>query len=196
MPDARTPPQILRTRTLHEGWGRFMLATVRLDDGTEAEREIEDHGEGVAVLPYDPDRRTALLVRVLRAPLIHLGVEEPHLLEAPAGIREDEPAPDAARREALEETGVQLDELEGFGAPFSSAGVSTERVHLFLGAYARADRVEAGGGVEAEHENLRVIELPLAELWSRTLAGRIDDLKTVALCLLLHARRPELFAPA
>ena len=170
-----------------------MLATVRLDDGAEVEREIEDHGQAVAVLPYDPDRRVALLVRVLRPPVLHAGGAAAHLLEAPAGILEDEPVEDAARREALEEAGVRLRELEAFGAPFTSAGVSTERLHLFLAAYTRADRIEAGGGLEEEHENIRVRETPLAALYDQVMRGEVNDMKTITLCLLLRARRPELF---
>lgn len=188
-------PAILRTRTLHEGFSTFSVATVRLDDGAEVEREIEDHGQAVAVLPYDPERRTALLVRNLRPPLLHVGLPDGHLLEVPAGILEDEEPADAVRREALEEAGVRLGEVEAFGAPFSTAGVSTERLHLFLAAYSQADRVAEGGGLEEEHENIRVIELPLRELWSRVEAGRLHDLKTVALCAILRARRPDLFEP-
>ncbi len=196
MSDGRaTPPAILRTRRIHEGWSRYLVATVRLEDGAEVEREIEDHGQAVAVLPYDAERRTALLVRVLRPPVLLAGAEDPHLFEAPAGMLEDEAPEAAARREALEEAGVGLGPMESFGSPFTSAGVSTERLHLFLAPYAAADRVESGGGLEEEHENIRVVETPLARLYQQVERGEQNDLKTVALCLLLRARKPELFEP-
>ena len=63
--------EILSLRTIHDGWTRFSLARVRLADGTEAEREIEDHGNSVGVLPYDPERRVATLVRELRVPALY-----------------------------------------------------------------------------------------------------------------------------
>ena len=185
---------LLRTKVIHEGWSTMRLATVRLDDGTEVEREVEDHGRAVTVLPYDPERRTALLVRQLRLGPLVFGEADPHLVEAPAGIVEDEEPAAAARREALEEAGVRLVELEAFGAPYATGGVSTERIDLFLARYSTADQVEAGGGAKGEHENITVLELPLRDLLAQALAGEIRDLKTLALILLLHARRPELFA--
>lgn len=186
-------PSILTTSVIHQAWGRYLRLTVRLEDGAEVEREVEDHGRAVAVLPYDPERRTALLVRQLRMGPLMAGDDDPYLLEAPAGMIEEEGAAPAAKREALEEAGVRLSELQALGAPYSTAGVSTERIDLFLAPYARADRVRSGGGLEEEHENIRVVEIPLAQLWARIDAGEIRDLKTIALGALLKARRPDLF---
>jgi 8-oxo-dGTP pyrophosphatase MutT (NUDIX family) len=100
---------------------------------------------------------------------------------------------DHGRREALEEAGVRLSALEPLGQPFSSPGVSTERVALFLAPYAQADRVSDGGGLVGEHEHITVVETPLAEFWTRVEQGGIDDLKTLALAYGLRARHPELF---
>jgi nudix-type nucleoside diphosphatase (YffH/AdpP family) len=186
------PPKLLRTRTLHQGWTRLLLATVRLEDGAEVEREVEDHGQAVGVLPYDPSRGTALLVRQLRMGPLVSGADDPYLIEAPAGMIDHEGAEAAARREALEEVGVRLGALQACGSPFSTGGVSTERISLFLAPYAAVDRVQAGGGLESEHENIRVIELPLAELWRRIAAGEVRDLKTIALGLLLRLHHPAL----
>jgi nudix-type nucleoside diphosphatase (YffH/AdpP family) len=187
-------PTVLSTRVLHQGWARFLAVTVRLEDGQEVQREIEDHGRAVAVLPYDPERRTALLVRLLRTGPLVAG-DDPFLLEAPAGMIDDGDAEATARREALEEAGVRLTALEPLGAPYSTPGVSTERIALFLAPYGGADRVAAGGGLAEEHENIRVTETPLADLWAMVEAGAVRDLKTLALALALKVRRPELFEP-
>ena len=188
-------PKLLRVRLVYDGWSRFLLAAIQLADGDEVERAVEDHGHAAAVLPYDPDRRTALLVRLLRPGPLVAGAEEPFLVEAPAGLIEQESADATARREALEETGVRLGPLESVGAPFSTPGVSTERIHLFLAAYSAADRIEAGGGVAGEHEDIEVIETSLPDLGRQIDAGEIRDLKTLALALALRVRRPELFEP-
>jgi len=190
-----TTPKLLSVRTLYEGWGRYLELKVRLEDGEEVEREMEDHGGAVAVLPYDPERRTALLVRQMRMAPLFEGTETPYLLEALAGvIEEGESAETSARREALEEVGVELTELQPVGRPYSTPGCSSERIDMYLAPYSRADRVEEGGGAEGEHENIRVIEKPLAELLEMVRANAVRDLKTVALILLLLAHHPELFA--
>ena len=53
---------VLSLRVVHDGWSKFGLAKVRLADGSEAERGIEDHGNAVGVLPCNPERRVATRV--------------------------------------------------------------------------------------------------------------------------------------
>lgn len=154
---------------------------------------MEDHGSAAAVLPYDPLRRTALLVRLLRAPVL-LTARIPELLEVPAGLVEDDNAIDAARRELAEETGLRVNDLEYMGGAWSMPGISTERMDLYLARYGEGDRVSAGGGVAVEQENITVVEIPLAELWAKAQGNEIEDMKTLALVFMLHARHPELFS--
>src|SRR3954469_4088446 len=106
-PDTGASHKITAVETLHEGWGKLLRLTIRLPDGHTIKREVEDHGAAVCVLPYDPERRTAILVRQFRAPAFRVdGTAE--LLEAPAGmLDEDDPAA-CARREAHEEVGLSL----------------------------------------------------------------------------------------
>lgn len=188
--------KLISTDILYKGWSTLYRATIELDDGLRLAREVEDHGAAVAVLPYDPERRVALLVRQLRNGPLVAGVDEPRLLEAPAGLIDPgEDAAAAGRREAMEEVGVEIGELEPLGVSFSCPGVSTERISLYLGQYGQTDRVSEGGGLASEHENIEVVELPLAELARLADAGELADLKTLALTLHLRLRRPELFSP-
>ena len=118
--------EIVKTRIVHSGWGRWMMVTLRLPDGTEVERQLEDHGAAVAVLPYDPQRRVALLVEQVRTGPLFVDPAGAVLLEAPAGLVDaGEDAATAARREAMEETGVRLGELEPLGGAYSAPGSTT-----------------------------------------------------------------------
>ena len=188
------PVALRKVETVYQGYMTLLIATMTADDGTTFKREIEHHGHGVAVLPYDPVRRTALLVSLPRAPVIWSD-GPPELLEAVAGMIDDEDPQACVRREALEEAGVRLHALEPVGAAYASPGVSSERLQLFLAPYALGDRVADGGGVAHEHELITVMEVPLDQLWAWVEAQRIEDLKTLTLTLALRVRRPDLFGP-
>ncbi len=178
--------------TVHSAWNRLLLVDVITARGTRIRRIVEDHGAAAAVLPYDPDRRLAVLVRQLRVPLLHaFGVES--LLEAPAGILDSGDPADCARREAMEEAGLALHGLTSLGAVYPMPGVSTERIHLYLAEYRSTDRVAAGGGLAEENEEIEVLQLPLAELAAMAARGGLADLKTLYLLAALQMRRPELF---
>jgi nudix-type nucleoside diphosphatase (YffH/AdpP family) len=186
-------PEILRREIIYAGYLRLERLTLRLDGGAVVVREVEDHGQSIAVLPYDAARRTALIVRLFRVPPFDRA-GEPHLEEACAGMIDEEDPQDATRREALEELGVRLDELDFVGRVWPSPGVSAERTSLFLARYSTTDRIAAGGGLASEHENITVIERPLDELAASADAGLIDDHKLLTLVLALRLRHRELFA--
>ena len=188
---------IVSVRPIYQGWGRFMTAKVRLPDGSVADRQIEDHGTSVAVLPYDVERKVALLVRQPRtAATFASGSHAEEMLEAVAGRLEDGAEDkDEARREAQEEVGVDLLELERVASVWSSPEVSTERVSLFLAAYTERDRTSAGGGLEMEGESITVVELALVDLAAMADTGRLLDMKTMLLVQTLRLKRPDLFRP-
>jgi nudix-type nucleoside diphosphatase (YffH/AdpP family) len=185
-------PEILSTRTLYEGWTSLRLVRVRLDSGEVVNREVEDHGDAVAVLPYDPVRRTVMLVRILRTPAL-LRADRATLLECPAGLLEEDDPAAAARREASEEVGLALHDMEHVGRVWTSPGISAEQMDLYLAPYSAADRVNAGGGIASEHEAIEVAELGLDVVWAMVERGELDDMKTLALMQALRLRHPELF---
>jgi nudix-type nucleoside diphosphatase (YffH/AdpP family) len=185
-------PRILSVSQKYRGWTEFSVARLLLPDGHEIEREILRHGRAAAVLPYDPGRRVVILVELLRAAAL-LAAGEETVLEAPAGMMDEDDPAETVRREAMEEAGLRLGALEPVADAWVSPGISTERTSLFLAPYAAADRVAAGGGAVGEHENITIHEMPVAELWRMVEAGRIVDMKTLALALALRARHAELF---
>ena len=184
--------EIIDLKTLHEGWSRLLALRIRLADGRVMKREVEDHGGAVGVLPYDPSRRVAMLVRQFRAPVFH-AAGEPEVLEAPAGMLDEDDPADCARREAREEVGLTLTSLEPAGAVWTMPGISTEYMHLYLAPYGPGDRTSDGGGVADVNEQITDVEIDLSELAAMADEGRLSDLKTLALVQTLRLRRPNLF---
>ena len=178
---------------VYDGWYKLYRTTLRHRDGQEVERHIEDHGCAIAVLPYDPVSRAALVVRMPRAPVIAAG--EGPFIEAIAGNLDGDAPEDCVRREAFEEAGIRLTDLEKITTIWTMPALSTERLHLFLAPYGRQDRQSNGGGCADEGEMITAEEWPLAELAAMARAGAMADAKLLILIHTLMMRRPELFHP-
>jgi len=183
----------LPLQVIHKGWNTFGIATLTQPDGSTVPRALEDHGEAACVLPYDPGRRVALLVRQNRVGPAFWG-EPASLDEAPAGGLDGGKPEETAIREAMEEAGVRLERLEPVAHAYSMPSVSSERLWLYLAPYAETDRVGTGGGLPGEGEQVAVLELPLSVLAEQARSGRLVDLKTLVLVQALMLRRPDLFA--
>ena len=184
--------EIVSTEVTHSRWSRLIVATIRLPDGQLALRDIEDHGDAAVVLPYDPVRRVAMVVRQFRTPPLHVAGDG-MMLEAPAGRLEGDAPEACARREAVEEVGLRLGRLEPVARVWTLPALSTERASLFLAPYGSDDRIAEGGGLAEEHEEIAAIEMPLAELAAMADAGTLTDLKLLLLVQTLRLRAAELF---
>lgn len=184
--------EILRIRTVYEGWANFHVVDVRLQDGTSVSHIVEDHGNAVAVLPYDPARKVAILIRQMRTPVLFAGAD-PYSLELPAGKADHGSSEASVRGEALEEAGLLLRNLRLVLAARTMPGVSTESVDLYLAEFSEEDRVSAGGGLAAENEQIDVVEIGLRELAAMADAGQLKELKAFALVMALRVEQPSLF---
>jgi nudix-type nucleoside diphosphatase (YffH/AdpP family) len=154
------------------------------------QRETYDRGNGATLLPYDPERRTVLLTRQFRYPVYVNGHPDGLLIEAAAGLLDDDGPEVAMRREAEEELGVTLGEVEHVFDVFMSPGSVTERLHFFAAPYRPVDRTGAGGGLEEEGEDIEVVELPFDEALAMIDDGRIADAKTIMLLQWAALRGP------
>lgn len=187
--------EIVGRDVAYEGWLSLSLVSIRMADGRIMRREVVEHGKATAVLAYDAERRMAMLVRQLRAP-VYVTSGEDTLLEVIAGMLDDgTDAPTTVRREAMEEAGLRLGALEYIADAWPSPGMLTERLTLFLAPYRAEDRVGAGGGLADEHEEIEVVEMPLKDLARLVDEGRIFDMKSLVLIQTLRLRKPELFVP-
>ena len=143
------------------------VGVVRLEGGETAQREVIEHGGGVAVVPFADGKVT--LVSQFR---IAAGRE---IVELPGGRLEgDEPPADCARRELEEELGYHARELIHVSSYYTAAGYSSERMHLFL-----ALGLERTKPRPERDELLRRIELPLEEVEAKLRRHELEDARTI-----------------
>ena len=176
--------RVREVRVLSDDWCVLRKTTFDYQrrDGTwqTLSRETYDRGNGAVLLPYDPSRGTVLLTRQFRYPAYVNGHPEP-LIEAVAGLLDERSPEEAIRHEAEEEAGCRIARPRRVFEAFMSPGSVTERLVLFVAEYNAADRVAAGGGVQAEGEDIEVLEPTLDEALAMIEDGRIVDAKTIML---------------
>ena len=154
------------------------------------EREVFERGHAVGVLPYDPAADAVVLIEQFRIGALVAGME-PWLIEVVAGIIEEGEAPeDVARRETLEEAGLEIQALMPMCRYLVSPGGSSESVRLYC---ARVDSRGAGGihGLAEEHEDIRVEVVPFDTALRLLDEGRVaNSVSVIALQWLgLHRDR-------
>ncbi len=143
-------------------------------------REIYDRGNGATLLPYNLTQGTVVLVRQFRYPA-YVGGYDDLMIEAVAGLLDNETPEVRIRAEAEEETGYRLGEIRKVFEAFTSPGAVTEKLHFFVAPYEPDMRVGSGGGIADEGEDIEVLELPIDEALAMIGDGRIVDAKTIML---------------
>lgn len=200
---AENPPtsnprvRVTDVRLLSDNWYHLHSTTFdyRGDDGQwrSQSRETYDRGNGATILLFDPDRRTVLLTSQFRYPAYVNGHPDGVLLEAAAGLLDDDDPETAIRREAIEETGHEVGEVIPVFDVFMSPGSVTERLHFYAAPYSAGTRRHGGGGLAEEGEHIEVVELGIDEALAMVEDGRIADAKTIMLLQWSVLRGP--FAP-
>jgi len=156
--------------------GSFGVDVVRLPNGNEARLALLEHPGAAAVVAF-VDPRNVILLRQFRY------AAGGTIWEVPAGKLDagEDPAV-CARRELLEETGMEAGRLERLGEILTTPGFTDERIALF----AAHDLVLRETAHEA-HELISVEVVALAEALAMIDRGEIRDGKTIA--ALFHAAR-------
>jgi len=144
------------------------LEDVTLPNGATARLEIAHHPGGATIVALDASNRVCLLNQFRHA-------AGGWVTELPAGkIDNREPPLVCARRELAEEAGVNASRWDALGDFFSSPGVLTEVVHVFL-----ARELHPATAVPEDHEVFEVRWVPLADAVAMAKSGQIRDGKTV-----------------
>lgn len=178
---------IIKNKVLSENW--FVLRNYTYDltasNGSTIrhKREVYDRGNGATILLYNREKNSVILTRQFRIATWLNGNESGMLVEACAGLLDDDSPEDCIRKEAIEETGFAVGEVRKLYDMYMSPGGVTELLHFFAAEYDDSLRENAGGGVE--DEDIDVMEVSFPEAWTMIGEGRIKDGKTVM--LLQHA---------
>jgi GDP-mannose pyrophosphatase NudK len=171
---------------------RYILRKVNYEytekDGRRAmqSREVYDRGNGAVILLYNKQARTVILTRQFRMPTYLNGNATGMLIEACAGLLDKDNPEVAIRRETEEETGYKIGAIEKVFESYMSPGSVTEILYFFTAEYELSMKVSDGGGLEAEQEEIEVLELSIDRALEMVKTGEIRDGKTIM--LLQHVR--------
>lgn len=189
-PDVR----VTDVEVLAAGWHVLRRTTFdyRHRDGHWSTQQAEtyDRGNGATILLYDADRGTVLLCRQFRFPVYVNGHRDGMLIETAAGLLDQDAPATAIRREACEELGVTVGELQHVFDVYMSPSSVTQRLHFYAASYSATSRSGAGGGLAAEGEDIDVLELPFQQALAMITDGRIVDAKTIMLLQWAALRGP------
>ncbi len=149
--------------------------------------------DAVTVLPYDPRRDRVLVVEQFRVGPHVRGDTQPWQLEAIAGrIDADETPEQAARREAVEETGLELGALLPVASYYPTPGMCSEYLYSYV---AIADLPEGSAGVFGladEAEDIRAHLISFDALMALIASGEVANAPLILTALWLQRERPRL----
>jgi GDP-mannose pyrophosphatase NudK len=177
--------RIKQVKTLSDDW--YVLKKTTFDflrsDGTwqTQNRETYDRGNGAAILLYNRERKTVVLIKQFRFPAYVNGLEDGMLIEVCAGLL-DKADPEACiKKEAEEEAGFVVHNARKVFEAYMSPGSVTEKLFFFVAEYEPGHRISDGGGDESEGEDIEVLEITLDNALEMVGRGEIQDGKTIML---------------
>lgn len=177
--------RITDTEILSNNW--YTLKKIHYEvqekDGTwkKHQREAYDRGNGATILLYNKEQETVILTRQFRLPSFINGNENGMLIETCAGLLDRDNPEDCIKRETEEETGYKVSNVKKVFEAYMSPGSVTEILYFFVASYTNDMKVSDGGGIEAEEENIEVLELSFSKALKMIETGEIKDGKTIML---------------
>ncbi len=181
---------LLNTEILSDNWytlNKVTYSVLKKDGTTETQsREAYDRGNGAVILLYNTDSNTVILTRQFRLPTYINGNSTGMLIEACAGLLDNDNPEDCIKRETEEETGYKISKVEKIFEAYMSPGSVTEILYFFIAEYSNEMKINKGGGLEEEGENIEVLELSFEKSLKMIDTGEIKDAKTIM--LLQHLR--------
>ncbi|WP_216081854.1 ADP-ribose diphosphatase [Citrobacter sp. MGH 55] len=193
---AKNDVEIIARETLYRGFFsldlyRFRHRLFNGEMSQEVRREILERGHAAVLLPFDPERDEVVLVEQVRIAAYDTS-ETPWLLEMVAGmIEEGESVEDVARREAMEEAGIEVKRTKPVLSFLASPGGTSERSSIMVG---EVDATTANGihGLADENEDIRVHVVSREQAYRWVEEGIIDNAASVIALQWLQLHYKEL----
>lgn len=184
--------QITEEKLLSDNWyvlKRFTFNYLgKNGQWTTQQREAYDRGNGATILLHNPQTDTVILTRQFRLPTFVNGNRNGMLIEACAGLLDNDDPETAIIRETEEETGYRIQSVEKVMEAYMSPGSVTEKLFFYIAQYTADTERNAGGGVD--EEEIDILELPVSQAYAMVERGEIIDGKTIM--LLQHLRLQQL----
>jgi len=137
-----------------------------------------ERGDSVAAVVLNVDTQQLILINQFRYPTYEKGPG--WTSEVVAGMLTPGEEPEAEiKREILEEIGYKTSNLTYISTFYTSPGGSSERIILYYAEVTNHDKIESGGGIIEEGEDVEIVEIPLSELPAQISNGQIVDAKTI-----------------
>jgi nudix-type nucleoside diphosphatase (YffH/AdpP family) len=177
--------KILETKVLSDNWYTLKKITFNYlkKDGTwqTQMRESYDRGNGAVILLYNTKKKTVILTRQFRLPSYINGNDDGMMIECCAGLLDNDNPSDCIRKEAMEETGYRIQNVKKLFEAYMSPGAVTEILHYFVAEFDDSMKLNEGGGLDHEQEDIEVLELDFELAYKMIASGEIKDAKTILL---------------
>ncbi len=186
----------VKTQILSKDWYTLKKVTFdyKLSNGNwvNQSRECYDRGNGACILLYNTSKKTVVLVKQFRMPTYVNGHENGMMIEVCAGVLDGDDPVTCIIKETEEETGYQIKNVKKVFESYMSPGAVTEILHFFIAEYDKEMKISDGGGLDAEHEDIEILEIDFTKAIKMIKTGEISDAKTIM--LLQYAQINELIA--
>ena len=176
---------IIKREILSDNW--YTLRKITFEDISPdgsviiQSREAYDRGNGATILLYNKQNQTVILTRQFRMQSYINGNESGYLIECCAGLLDMDNPEECIKRDTEEETGYKVSDVKKVFEAYMSPGSVTEILYFFVAEYAKEMKVNDGGGLDEENENIEVLELPFSKALKMISTGDIRDAKTIML---------------
>jgi len=130
---------------------------------------------------YNKTTKNIILIKQFRLPSYLNGNKTGLLIETCAGLLDKDDPETCIKKEIFEETGYQIEKVTKVFEAYMTPGAVTEQIHCFIAEYTDVMRIEQGGGLESEQEDIEVLEMSFSKAIDLLNEGEITDAKTIML---------------